>query len=89
MPRMAILRALAPCSLTIVALSCVTDDEPPARPDADALQGFDMDVFARQHPTMVTAIAEYFEPGRTVDDLFRDCLEVVVAGAAVRAATAR
>ncbi|GAA2591241.1 hypothetical protein GCM10010399_22140 [Dactylosporangium fulvum] len=28
---------------------------------------------------------EYFRPGRTVDDLFRDCLEVVIAGAAVKA----
>jgi hypothetical protein len=25
------------------------------------------------------------EPGRTVDDLFRECLEVVIAGAAVEA----
>ena len=34
---------------------------------------------------MVAAITEYFQPGRTVDDLFRDCLEVVIAGAAVKA----
>jgi TetR/AcrR family transcriptional regulator, tetracycline repressor protein len=30
-------------------------------------------------------MAEFFQPGRTVDDLFRDCLDVVVAGAAMRA----
>jgi TetR/AcrR family tetracycline transcriptional repressor len=35
--------------------------------------------------TAVAAIAEYFRPGRTVDDLFRDCLEVVIEGAAVKA----
>jgi TetR/AcrR family tetracycline transcriptional repressor len=29
------------------------------------------------------AIKEYFEPGRTVDDLFHDCLDVVIAGAGV------
>lgn len=44
-----------------------------------------MAAFAEQHPTVVAAITEYFHPGRTVDDLFRDCLEVVIAGAAVTA----
>jgi len=60
-------------------------EEQAPRPDADALKDFDMATFARQHPTVVAAIAEYFQPGRTVDDLFRDCLEVVIAGAAVKA----
>ncbi|MCY1144278.1 hypothetical protein OWR29_40325 [Actinoplanes sp. Pm04-4] len=44
-----------------------------------------MATFTVDHPTAVAAIAEYFEPGRTVDDLFRDCLEVVIQGAAVKA----
>ena len=44
-----------------------------------------MAAFAEQHPTVVAAVADYFRPGRTVDDLFRDCLEVVIAGAAVKA----
>ena len=60
-------------------------EEQAPRPDADALKDFDMAAFAEQHPTVVAAIAEYFRPGRTVDDLFRDCLEVVIAGAAVKA----
>jgi TetR/AcrR family transcriptional regulator, tetracycline repressor protein len=60
-------------------------EEQAPRPDADALKTFDMAAFAEQHPTVVAAIAEYFRPGRTVDDLFRDCLEVVIAGAAVKA----
>jgi TetR/AcrR family transcriptional regulator, tetracycline repressor protein len=61
-------------------------EEQAPRPDADALKNFDMATFTEQHPTAVAAITEYFRPGRTVDDLFRDCLEVVIAGAAVKAA---
>jgi AcrR family transcriptional regulator len=60
-------------------------EEQAPRPDAEALKGFDMATFAEQHPTVVAAVADYFRPGRTVDDLFRDCLEVVIAGAAVKA----
>jgi TetR/AcrR family tetracycline transcriptional repressor len=60
-------------------------EEQAPRPDAEALKTFDMTSFADQHPTVVAAIADYFRPGRTVDDLFRDCLEVVIAGAAVKA----
>ncbi|MDG6108727.1 TetR/AcrR family transcriptional regulator C-terminal domain-containing protein [Dactylosporangium aurantiacum] len=56
-------------------------EEQAPRPDADALQHFDMATFTERHPTVVAAIAEYFQPGQTVDDLFRDCLEVVIAGA--------
>jgi TetR/AcrR family tetracycline transcriptional repressor len=44
-----------------------------------------MATFAEQHPTAAAAIAEHFRPSRTVDDLFRDCLEVVIAGAAAKA----
>jgi TetR/AcrR family tetracycline transcriptional repressor len=61
-------------------------EEQAPRPDAEALKTFDMAAFAQQHPTMVAAITEYFRPGRTVDELFRDCLEVVIAGAAIKAA---
>jgi TetR/AcrR family tetracycline transcriptional repressor len=60
-------------------------EEQAPRPDTDALKDFDMATFAEQHPTAVAAVAEYFRPGRTVDDLFRDCLEVVIAGAAAKA----
>jgi len=60
-------------------------EEQAPRPDADALKDFDMATFTQQHPTMVAAITEYFSPGRTVDDLFRDCLDVVIAGAAAAA----
>jgi TetR/AcrR family tetracycline transcriptional repressor len=60
-------------------------EEQAPRPDADALKDFDLAAFAEQHPTVVTAVAEYFQPGRTVDDLFRECLEVVIEGATVTA----
>jgi TetR/AcrR family tetracycline transcriptional repressor len=43
-------------------------------------------VSAAQLSTTMAAIADYFSPGRTVDDLFRDCLDVVIAGAAIKAA---
>jgi TetR/AcrR family tetracycline transcriptional repressor len=59
-------------------------EEQAPRPDAAALKDFDMATFAGRYPTVVAAIAEYFRPGRTVDDLFRDCLEVVIAGAAAQ-----
>src|SRR4051794_26673734 len=32
------------------------------RPDPEALKTFDMTTFAAQHPTLVTAITEYFQP---------------------------
>ncbi|WP_034590633.1 TetR/AcrR family transcriptional regulator C-terminal domain-containing protein [Hamadaea tsunoensis] len=63
-------------------------EEQAPRPDAEALKDFDMTAFAERHPTVVAAISEYFGPGRTVDDLFRECLDVVIAGAAVHAGTA-
>jgi TetR/AcrR family tetracycline transcriptional repressor len=60
-------------------------EEQAPRPDADALKDFDMATFAEQHPTAVAAVVEYFQPGRTVDDLFRECLEVVIDGATAKA----
>lgn len=60
-------------------------EEQAPRPNAEALKNFDMAAFAEQHPTVVAAVAEYFRPGRTVDDLFRECLEVVIEGATAKA----
>jgi TetR/AcrR family transcriptional regulator, tetracycline repressor protein len=59
-------------------------EEQAPRPDADALNGFDMGGFAEQHPTMMAAITEYFRPGRTVDDLFGECLALVIEGATAK-----
>uniref|UniRef100_UPI003571064C TetR/AcrR family transcriptional regulator C-terminal domain-containing protein n=1 Tax=Catellatospora coxensis TaxID=310354 RepID=UPI003571064C len=63
-------------------------EEQAPRPDADTLKDFDMHTFTRQYPTVVAAVTEYFQPGRTVDDLFRECLEVVIEGAAIKAGAA-
>lgn len=59
-------------------------DEQAPRPDTEA-QRFDMAAFTAAHPTVVAGITEYFRPGRTVDDLFRDCLDVIIEGAAAKA----
>jgi TetR/AcrR family tetracycline transcriptional repressor len=47
-------------------------------PRPDALTGFDLATFTGRYPTVVAAIAEYFQPGRTVDDLFGDCLQLII-----------
>ncbi|BEL03954.1 tetracycline resistance transcriptional repressor TetR(A) [Actinoplanes sichuanensis] len=60
-------------------------EEQAPRPDAEALKGFDMDAFTARHPTSIAAITDYFQPGRTVDDLFQDCLDVVIEGATAKA----
>jgi TetR/AcrR family transcriptional regulator, tetracycline repressor protein len=59
-------------------------EEQAPRPDADAVKDFDMAAFTEEHPTVVAGITEYFQPGRTVDDLFRECLELIIEGAAAK-----
>jgi hypothetical protein len=34
--------------------------------------------FTARYPTVVAGITEYFQPDRTVDDLFRDCLQLII-----------
>ncbi|TCO60590.1 TetR/AcrR family transcriptional regulator C-terminal domain-containing protein [Actinocrispum wychmicini] len=58
-------------------------EEQAPRPDTVGLKDFDMAAFSERHPTVVAAITEYFEPGRTVDDLFTECLATVIEGATV------
>jgi TetR/AcrR family tetracycline transcriptional repressor len=53
----------------------------PAATSAD----FDIEAFTRAHPTVVAGITEYFQHDRTADDLFRDCLDVIIRGAAATA----
>ncbi|TQS42683.1 TetR/AcrR family transcriptional regulator C-terminal domain-containing protein [Cryptosporangium phraense] len=43
------------------------------------VEGFDLDAYAARYPTVVRAVADYFEPGRTVDDLFTDTLGVILS----------
>jgi TetR/AcrR family transcriptional regulator, tetracycline repressor protein len=53
-------------------------EEQSPRPDQDELTGFDLAEFATRYPTVVAGVTEYFAPGRTVDDLFRECLRLIV-----------
>ena len=46
----------------------------------------DMAAYAAAYPTVMAGVTEYFQPGRTVDDLFRDCLELIVHGPAAQSA---
>lgn len=57
-------------------------EEQAGRPAADAAQDFDMDAFATAYPTVVAGITDYFQDDHTPDDLFRDCLGVIIQGAA-------
>ncbi|MEU6431834.1 TetR/AcrR family transcriptional regulator C-terminal domain-containing protein [Microbispora sp. NPDC046973] len=60
-------------------------EEQAGRPGADALDGFDMAAYAAAYPTVMAGVTEYFQAGRTVDDLFRDCLEQIIHGPAAQA----
>lgn len=62
-------------------------EEQAPRPDVDAMKDFDMAAFTAPYPTVVAGITEYFQAGRSVDDLFRECLDVVIEGAAARSGT--
>ncbi|MEU4240406.1 TetR/AcrR family transcriptional regulator C-terminal domain-containing protein [Actinoplanes sp. NPDC026619] len=55
-------------------------EEQAPRPDEETLKGFDMAAFAQDHPTVIAGITEYFQPGRTPDDLFRECATLIVEG---------
>jgi TetR/AcrR family tetracycline transcriptional repressor len=50
----------------------LAEQSPP--PDADEASGFDLAAY----PTVVAGITAYFQPGRTVDDLFTDCLQLII-----------
>lgn len=60
-------------------------EEQTGRPAADSAQDFDIDAFTSAYPTVVAGITEYFQGDRTPDDLFRDCLGVIIRGAAATA----
>lgn len=57
-----------------------TLEEQTGRPTAP-IEDFDLDSFTASYPTVVAGITEYFQDGRTSDDLFRDCLDVIIRGA--------
>lgn len=57
-------------------------EEQAPRPDQAALKSWDLAEFTAAHPTVIAGITDYFKDGHTTDDLFNDCLHVVIAGAA-------
>ncbi|MFC9559413.1 TetR/AcrR family transcriptional regulator C-terminal domain-containing protein [Agromyces sp. NPDC056965] len=63
-------------------------EEQTGPPAAAADQEFDLAAFAAAYPTVVAGIAEYYRDDRTPDDLFRDCLNVIIRGAAATAGLA-
>lgn len=68
--------------LTVLAIQrfiighVLEEQSPP--PGREVLHDFDAESFAAQHPTITAGIADYFQDGRTVDDLFHDSLEVIL-----------
>lgn len=60
-------------------------EEQAPRPDQAALKDWDLAEFTEDHPTLIAGITDYFQDGRTPDDLFDDCLRVVIAGAVATA----
>jgi TetR/AcrR family tetracycline transcriptional repressor len=65
--------------LTVLAVERLTIghvlEEQAPRPDA---ADFDLEAYTARYPTLVAGITEYFQDGRTVDDLFRDTLRQVL-----------
>ncbi|MCD9457382.1 hypothetical protein LVB00_27615, partial [Klebsiella pneumoniae] len=57
-------------------------DGPGPAPAGAAQAGGDRADFTAPHPTLTAGIPDYCADGRTPDDLFDDCLRVVIAGAA-------
>lgn len=60
-------------------------EEQTGRPGAESAQDFDLEGFTQSYPTVVAGITDYFQDGRTADDLFRDCLGVIIHGATATA----
>ncbi|MFB5189071.1 TetR/AcrR family transcriptional regulator C-terminal domain-containing protein [Alicyclobacillus fastidiosus] len=52
---------------THFTLGHVVEEQTP--PDEEMAQKFDMEGFTRDHPTLIAGIEEYFNSGRTADDL--------------------
>ena len=48
-------------------------------------EDIDLADFTRQFPNLVASISGYFRDGGNADDVFRDCLDIVISGAAASA----
>ncbi|PRX69426.1 TetR family transcriptional regulator [Nonomuraea fuscirosea] len=50
------------------------------RPEAGSGEDLDLAAYGAMFPTVMAGVTDYFQPGRTVDDLFQDCLRMVIEG---------
>ncbi len=53
--------------------------EQTGQPVRGITETFDQAAFAERHPAMIAAITEYFADGSTADDLFDDCVGLLLA----------
>jgi TetR/AcrR family tetracycline transcriptional repressor len=58
-----------------MTIGFVLEEQGP-RPDEEAARSFDL----TPYPTMIAGITAYFGAGRTIDDMFLECVTVVVEG---------
>ncbi|WMT41522.1 TetR/AcrR family transcriptional regulator C-terminal domain-containing protein [Paenibacillus sp. D2_2] len=63
---------------TRFTLGHVIEEQTPL--DADMTNDFAMEQFQKGHPTLIAGIEEYFNSGRTADDLFNDSLRLIIEG---------
>lgn len=61
---------------THFTLGHVMEEQTPL--DAEMAKEFDLERFRKDHPTIVAGIEEYFNSGRTADDLFEDGLRLII-----------
>lgn len=69
--------------LTVLAVERFTighvlEEQQAPNPGDEDVADFDLAAFAEHYPTLLSAIREYFEDGRTVDDLFLDTLKIII-----------
>jgi TetR/AcrR family tetracycline transcriptional repressor len=75
--------SLRQARLTVLAVERFTIghvlEEQAPRPGEGEVADFDLAAFAAHYPTLLAGIREYFEDGRTVDDLFHDTLKIIIS----------
>lgn len=77
--------SLRTARLTVLAVERFTVgfvlEEQAPHPDLEPVADHDTATFIRDYPTVTAAIADYFQPGVGVDDLFADILRLIVGSA--------
>jgi TetR/AcrR family tetracycline transcriptional repressor len=60
-----------------LTIGFVLEEQAP-HPDLEPVAGHDLATFTERYPTVTAAIADYFQPGVTVDDLFTETVRLIV-----------